>query len=153
MAALVDYTALTDGSWVFGFPTPAETPVSGIKKDFWMKVSLDFTKTKLTSADWAKVLDIPEKCFILGCVAVVTDAAGDQQLCVGDVNADHTLGWIPDIDNDTINTCWPTTPASTYGALGGKYYPSGGALYISALHASDLSATGIDLYVHGIMLG
>ena len=151
MAAKVEYhdtTAVT-----IGYPIADGTPVSGIKKDFWEKVTIDFSQKHLASADWADFYEIPERMLILGMIAVVDHADGqDDQLAIGDADADHTLTWIDDIDDDTANQYTICDHDNTNGALGGKFYPSGGNLYISAVAANEVDSAIISVYIHAIMI-
>jgi hypothetical protein len=148
MAALVDYTALTDGSLATGSPMGEATPFDGIKKDYWVKIHLDFTVTSLTDGDWAKFYDIPAGTFIDKVIChVVAKAAGDLALCIGDTNGDHANEWIADIDDDTDDVAKASAPGDTNGVLGGVFYPIGGGLYISST-VDNMIADILDIYVH-----
>jgi len=147
MAALVDYTALTAATgWEDSFPICATTPVSGIKKDFWRKVRVDFSLTGLTDGDWAKIMVIPAHTYVFEVMTVIVTAEGGAAgVTVGDVNQDHTNTWVTTQVGTSANVAL-ITPGSTNGLTGGKYYHAAGALYTAGTSAFDTLV--LDVYVH-----
>jgi len=148
MAALVDYTALAEATgFKDTFPISTNTPYSGVAKDYWRKVRLDFSLTNLTDADWAKFMTIPAHTFVIEVMTyIVTIDAGVTTIYIGDANADHTLTWEANATAAVADVVTITLVADTNGATRGKYYHAAGALYISANATMD--TTVIDIYVH-----
>jgi hypothetical protein len=152
MAALVDYTALTPATgWEDTFPVCASTPVDGIAKDFWRKVRIDFSLTNLTDTDWAKIMVIPAHTYVFEVMTVIVTPEGEAAgITVGDVDADHTVTWVPTQAGTSANVTTITLVATTNGATRGKYYHAAGALYISG--TSDFDTLVIDVYAHCMTL-
>lgn len=148
MAALVDYTALTEAEGYFNtFPICAATPVDGIKKDFWRKVRLDFSLTNLATADWAKIMVIPAHTYVHEVlVHVLTLDAGVIGFVIGDDPADGDLTWLATADGTAADVTFITLVADTNGATRGKYYHAAGALYFSPNGICDTLV--VDVYVH-----
>jgi len=148
MAALVDYTALLPATgFTDTFPESANTPYSGVAKDYWRKVRLDFSKTNLTDADWAKFMTIPAHTYVLEVMTyIVTIDTHATTIYIGDANADHTATWEANATAAVADVVTITLVADTNGATRGKYYHAGGALYISANALMDTAV--IDIYVH-----
>ena len=152
MAALVDYTALTKATgFSDGFPLAQPTPFDGKEKDFWRKVRLDFSKTNLTDADWAKIMVIPAHTFVIEVMTcIVTIDAEATVIYVGDASSDHSNTWEANATGAVADVVTITLVADTNGATRGKYYHSAGALYLSA--NATLDTLVIDVYVHCMML-
>ena len=152
MAAEVDYTALTKATgFSDGFPLAEPTPFDGKEKDFWRKVRLDFSKTNLAAADWAKVMIIPAHTYVKEVMTyIVTPEAAAAALCVGDVSADGSVTWVASQDGDVADVVKITLVAATNGATRGKYYHAAGAIYVSA--TSILDTLVLDVYVHCMVL-
>ena len=145
---LVDYTAKTKAQgFNDGFPAAQATPFDGLKKDFWRKVRLDFSKTNLADGDWAKVMVIPAHTYVQEVMTcIVTPEGGASGIGVGDVSADHSVTWLAAQDGNVADTTKITLVADANGATRGKYYHAAGALYISA--TAILDTLVIDVYVH-----
>jgi len=152
MAALVDYTALTTATgWTDGFPICAATPVDGTATDFWRKVRLDFSKTNLASADWAKIMVIPAHTYVHEILThVLTVDAGATALEFGDSAGDGATEWLATAAGDVVDIVKITLVADTNGATRGKYYHAAGALYMSPTGICDTLL--IDVYVHCMKL-
>ena len=148
MAALVNYTALTHATGYYDkFPLCAATPVDGIKKDFWRKVRLDFSKTNLATADWAKIMVIPAHTYVHEVLTHVLQVdAGVVGFVIGDDPADGDLTWLATAAGDVVDIVKITLVADTNGATRGKYYHTAGALYFSPTGICDTLA--LDVYVH-----
>ena len=148
MAALVDYTALAEATgFKDTFPISTGTPFGGVQKDYWRKVRLDFSKTNLTDADWAKIMTIPAHTFVTEVMTyIVTIQATATTIYIGDANADHTATWEANATAAVADVVTITLVADTNGATRGKYYHAAGALYLSA--TVDLTTVVIDVYVH-----
>ena len=151
MAAKVVYYG-TDAVDI-GYPVANETPAAGITKDFWEKITIDFSKKHLVADDWADFYEIPERMFIYEMFAVVKEHDGqDNELAIADVDSDDNVEWIDNIDDSAIDNYTIINHNNTNGAVGGKFYPAGGNLYISAVAATEVDATILDVYIHAIML-
>jgi hypothetical protein len=148
MAALVDYTALTTATgWTDTFPKCAATPVSGLCKDYWRKVRLDFSKTNLATADWIKLMVIPAHTYVHEILThVLTADAGAVGLVFGDAATDASENWLATAAGDVADIVKITLVADTYGATRGNYYHTAGALYMSPNGICDTLC--IDVYVH-----
>jgi hypothetical protein len=148
MAALVDYTALVESTgFKDTFPVAAATPFAGVAKDFWRKVRLDFSKTNLTDADWAKIMTIPAHTYVHEVMTyIVTIQADATTIYIGDANADHTATYEANATGAVADVVTITLVADTNGATRGKYYHTAGALYLSA--TVTLTTLVIDVYVH-----
>jgi hypothetical protein len=148
MAALVDYTALTEATgWTDGFPICASTPVDGVATDYWRKVRLDFSKTNLATADWIKFMVIPAHTYVHEIMThVLTADAGATALVFGDAAGDASETWLATAAGDVADIVKITLVADTNGATRGKYYHTAGALYMSPTGICDTLL--IDVYVH-----
>lgn len=145
MAALVDYTALTEAEGFKDFaPIADSTPVDGLNKEFWRKVRVNFSLTNLAMADWAEIMVIPAHTYVLDVFAVVVAAETAGNILVGDGGTDQSNNWITTTAATTINTLIKTI-AATLPAAGGKYYHAAGALYLSISAAFNEAI--IDVYV------
>jgi hypothetical protein len=147
MAAVVsDYTALTAATgFKEPFPIGDGTPWSGLKKDFWRKVRLDFSKTGLTDGLAAKIMTIPAHTLVLEVMTcILTVEAAGAGITIGDTTTDHDNVWVTTQAGDTLDILFKT-PAATNMAAGGKYYHAGGALYMYGTSAFD--TLQIDVYV------
>jgi hypothetical protein len=150
MAALVDYTALTEAEgFKDGFPICSGSPVDGACKEFFRKVRVDFSLTNMASGDWAKIMVIPAHTYVLDVFAVVVVAETAGNILVGDAGTDQTNNWITTTAATSANTLIKT-PASTNMATWGKYYHSAGALYLSISAAFNEAI--IDVYVKCITI-
>jgi len=145
MAALVDYTALTEAEgFKDTFPVASKTPVDGLNKEFWRKVRVDLSLTNLAMGDWAKIMVIPAHTYVKDVFAVVVVAETAGNILVGDANADQSNTWIT-ATAATSADALIKTPASTNQATWGKYYHAAGALYLSISAAFDEAI--LDVYV------
>lgn len=152
MAALVDFTALKPATgFTDGFPKAEPTPFDGKDKDFWRKVRLDFSKTNLADADWAKIMVIPAHTYVIEVMTYIVAIQADATtIYIGDANADHTATWEANATGAVADVVAITLVADTNGATRGKYYHAAGALYLSATVA--LSTLVIDVYVHCMVM-
>lgn len=152
MAALVDYTALTAATgWKDSFPICAATPVSGIKKDFWRKVRVDFSKTGIAADDWAKIMVIPAHTYVFEIMTYIVTIDGAQDIVMGDAATDASNTWRAAIAVGVADVTTITLVADTNGATRGKYYHAAGGLYLSPA-AVALDTLCIDVYVHCMTL-
>lgn len=150
MAALVDYTALTEAEgFKDGFPICGGSPVDGVCKEFFRKVRVDFSLTNMANADWAKIMVIPAHTMVLDVFAIVVAAEGAGNILVGDAGTDQTNNWITTTAATSANVLIKTIGA-TLPAAGGKYYHAAGALYLSISAAFNEAI--IDVYVKCITI-
>lgn len=152
MAALVDYTALTEATgFKDTFPVSTSTPFGGVGKDFWRKVRLDFSLTNLTDGDWAKIMTIPAHTYVFDVMTyIVTIQATATDIEIGDANADSSHTWEENATGAVADIVTITLVADTNGATRGKYYHTAGALYLCA--DATLTTLVIDVYVHCMTL-
>jgi hypothetical protein len=148
MAALVDYTALVESTgFKDGYPQSGGEPVDGIGKDYWRRVRLDFSKTNLTDADWAKIMVIPAHTYVMDLKTyIVTIQSTATTIYIGDANADHSETYETNVTGAVADVVSTMLVADTVGATRGKYYHAAGALYLSA--TVTLTTLVIDVYVH-----
>ena len=152
MAALVDYTALaTATGWTDGFPICASTPVDGIKKDFWRKIRVDFSKTNLANDSWCKIAAIPAHTYVFEIMTYIVTIDGAQNIVMGDAATDTSNSWRAAIAVGVADITTITLVADTNGATRGKYYHAAGGIYLSPA-AVDLDTLCIDVYIHCMTL-
>lgn len=145
MAAVVDYTALTEAAgFKDTFPIADTTPVDGISKEFYRKVRVDFSLTNLAMGDWAKIMVIPAHTYVKDVFAVVVVGETAGNILIGDANADQSNTWLTTLAATSANTLLKT-PAATNQATWGKYYHAAGALYLSI--SAAFNEAMIDVYV------
>ena len=160
MAALVDFTALAGlndfpysatKALKNGFGVNTGEPTSGTGRDFWRKVRIDFSKTNLAAADWAKFADIAAKTYVFEILTeiIVVESAGSG-ITIGDANADSSTTWTATQTGQVAGVTAITLVSDANGATRGKYYNTAGALYISGTGA--LTTLVIDIYIHCMIL-
>lgn len=159
MAAEVDYTALeglgdtgaaATKALKTGFPLSGP-PAQALKQEGWIKLSLDFAKTNLAAADWAKIFDIPDRMYIFDILTNIKKIEGqDSVITIGDASADGSVTWVAAQTGQVVDVTHRTLVADANGATRGKFYATGGGLYISS--TSILDTLKIDIYVHFMMI-